>query len=97
MSSENKCNEDKKEISNILSNYFINFVAKECYSEDFNSFLKIGADIPIIFDSEQDGKVMISDKSVINFSVLKWENEQYFCSDLRHMFSGNQKNSSHSI
>jgi len=78
MSSEDKCNEDKEEISDILKDYFINFVAKDCYREDFNSFLRIGADIPIIFDSEQDGKVMISDKSVINFSVLKWENEKYF-------------------
>ena len=77
MSSENKCNEDKKEISNILKNYFINFVAKDCYSEDFNSFLRIGADIPIIKDLVSgDGQVVLSDKSVISFAVVKGENEQ---------------------
>ena len=77
MSSENKCNEDKTEISNILKNYFINFVAKDCYSEDFNSFLRIGADIPIIKDPVSgDGQVDVSDKSVISFAVVKGENEQ---------------------
>jgi len=77
MSSENKCNEDKKEISNILNNYFINFVAKDCYSEDFNSYLRIGADIPIIKDPVSgDGQVDVSDKSVISFAVVKGENEQ---------------------
>ena len=77
MSSENKCNEDKKEVSNILKNYFINFVAKDCYSEDFNSFLRIGADIPIIKDPVSgDGQVDVSDKSVVSFAVVKGENEQ---------------------
>ena len=77
MSSENKCNEDKKEISNILNNYFINFVAKDCYSEDFNSYLRIGADIPIIKDPVPgDGQVDVSDKSVISFAVVRGENEQ---------------------
>ena len=77
MSSENKCNEDKTEISNILKNYFINFVAKDCYSEDFNSYLRIGADIPIIKDPVSgDGQVDVSDKSVISFAVVKGENEQ---------------------
>ena len=77
MSSENKCNEDKKEISNILKNYFINFIAKDCYREDFNSFLRIGADIPIIKDPVPgDGQVNVSDKSVISFAVVKGENEQ---------------------
>ena len=77
MSSENKCNEDKTEISNILKNYFINFVAKDCYSEDFNSFLRIGADIPIIKDPVSgDGQVDVSDKSVVSFAVVKGENEQ---------------------
>ena len=77
MSSENKCNEDKEKISNILNNYFINFVAKDCYSEDFNSFLRVGADIPIIKDPVPgDGQVDVSDKSVISFAVVKGENEQ---------------------
>ena len=77
MSSKDKCNEDKEEISNILKNYFINFVAKDCYSEDFNSFLRIGADIPIIIDPVPgDGKVDVSDQSVVSFAVVKGENEQ---------------------
>ena len=77
MSSEDKCNEDKKEISNILKNYFINFVAKDCYSEDFNAFLRIGADIPIIKDPvSEDGQVDVSDKSVVSFAVVKGGNKQ---------------------
>ena len=77
MSSKDTCNKDKEEISNILKNYFTNFVAKDCYSEDFNSFLRIGADIPIIVDPVPgDGQVDLSDKSVISFGVVKEENEQ---------------------
>ena len=77
MSSKDTCNKDKEEISNILKNYFTNFVAKDCYSEDFNSFLRIGADIPIIADPVPgDGQVDLSDKSVISFGVVKEENEQ---------------------
>ena len=78
MSSEDTCNKDKEEISNILRGYFINFVAKDCYSKDFNSFLRVGADIPIILDAEKDGKVAISNESAINFSVMKSENEESY-------------------
>lgn len=76
MSSEDKCNQDKEKISNVLKNYFINFVAKDCYSEDFNSYLRIGADIPIIKDQVPGRQVNVSDKSVISFAVVKGENEQ---------------------
>jgi len=77
MSSEDKCNQDKEKISNILKNYFINFVAKDCYREDFNAYLRIGADIPIIRDPvPNDGQVSVSDKSVISFAVVKGENEE---------------------
>ena len=77
MSSEDKCNKEKEEISNILKKYFINFVAKDCYREDYNSYLRIGADIPIIMDTAPgDGQVDLSDKSAISFSVVKGENEQ---------------------
>tara|TARA_B100001123_G_C15025293_1_gene913147 strand:- start:165 stop:860 length:696 start_codon:yes stop_codon:yes gene_type:complete len=76
MSSVDKCKEDKEEISNILKDYFINFVAKDCYSEDFNSFLRVGADVPIIMDTAPgDGKVDLSNESVITFSVVPGENE----------------------
>ena len=76
MSSEDKCNQDKEKISIVLKNYFINFVAKDCYSEDFNSYLRIGADIPIIKDQVPGRQVNVSDKSVISFAVVKGENEQ---------------------
>ncbi len=77
MSSEDKCNEDKEDISNILNKYFVNFVAKDCYREDFNSYLRIGADIPIINDTAPgDGKVDVSDESVISFLVVRGENDQ---------------------
>ena len=54
MASVDSCEEDKDKLSLILNKYFSNFIAKECYSEDFNAFLKTGFDIPVILDTEKN-------------------------------------------
>ena len=73
MSSEDSCQQDKNKISNILNKYFSNFAAKECYSKDFSSYLKTGIDIPIILDTDQDGRVLNSNNDLVSITVVRRE------------------------
>lgn len=73
MSSEDSCEQDKNKISNILNKYFSNFNAKECYSKDFSSYLKTGIDIPIILDTDQDGRVLNSNNDLVSITVIRRE------------------------
>jgi len=70
MSSVDSCEEDKTKLSLILEKYFSNFNAKECYSEDFNAFLKTGIDIPVILDAEKDGEIDFSSKDLVSLTIV---------------------------
>jgi hypothetical protein len=70
MSSVSACEDDKEKLSIILDKYFTNFNAKECYSEDFNAFLKTGFDIPVILDLEKNGEFENSQSDLISLTIV---------------------------
>ena len=82
MSSVDSCEEDKSKLSLILEKYFSNFTAKECYSEDFNAFLKTGFDIPVILDTERDGEIDYSSKDLVSLTIVSVEIESGFRYDV---------------
>jgi len=82
MTSEETCERDKEKLSNILIKYFTNYNAKDCYSEDYNSYLRTGVDVPIMLDSEKDGAIAFSNSDLVSFTTVVRESDTQYIYDV---------------
>ena len=62
--------------------YFTNYKAKDCYSEDYNSYLRTGVDVPIMLDSEKDGAIAFSNSDLVSFTTVVRESDTHYIYDV---------------
>ena len=82
MTSIDTCERDKDKLSDILIKYFSNYNAKDCYSEDYNSYLRTGVDVPILLDSEKDGEIAFSSSDLVSFATVMRETDTQYIYDV---------------